>query len=209
MQRIRISRWNYYIVIALVAATVGFAAWSILSPRYAMEKEDILLQSKKALAASVQGQTSHLTSEDFSTSSRVQQHEVFSKVFATIQSLDFVRIKVWNKEYVVVWSDLKETIGQQFRDNHEVEEALGGEIELEMEELKEEHVTERQFESLVEVYVPVYDTRGDVIGVLEVYASATPIQNQLSSAFLKLLVQVLLSVLAISGIAAFILRPTR
>ena len=38
------------------------------------------------------------------------------------------RIKIWNKDKAIVWSDSEKIVGQRFPDNENLGEALGGEI---------------------------------------------------------------------------------
>jgi uncharacterized membrane protein YraQ (UPF0718 family) len=76
-------------------------------------------------------------------------------------------------------------IGQRFPDNHEVEEALEGKIEFEIEKLKTEHLTERQFQELGELYVPISGGRGDIAGVLEVYQPTHALRQEVKAEFLR------------------------
>ncbi len=89
---------------------------------------------------------------------------------------------------------------------HEVEEALEGEIELEIAVEKSEHVTERQFSSFAEVYVPVRAKDGTVIGVLEVYSSAASLEKELRMLQIQILLISLLGSVLVSLTAAYLLR---
>ena len=87
---------------------------------------------------------------------------------------EVVRIKVWNRTSTVIWSDKAELIGQRFPDNRDLQEALGGEVSVKIKPLdKREQASERAgragHAALAEVYVPVIDERGGVVGVVEVY----------------------------------------
>jgi signal transduction histidine kinase len=83
---------------------------------------------------------------------------------------EVVRVKVWSREAEIVWSDRADLIAQRFPHNDELREALGGEIEVEIKRLgKSEQRSEAQFDTLAEVYVPVLDREGHVLGVIEVY----------------------------------------
>ncbi len=85
---------------------------------------------------------------------------------------EVVRVKVWDRDATVVWSDEPRLIGQRFPDNHELREALAGEVAVEIKTLAgREHAYERpSFTTLAEVYVPIVSkTTGQVIGVVEVY----------------------------------------
>jgi signal transduction histidine kinase len=84
---------------------------------------------------------------------------------------EVVRVKVWDRTSTVVWSDAAELIGKRFLDNDELREALGGEVSVEIKPLaKREQASERAaHDVLAEIYVPVVDDRGAVVGVVEVY----------------------------------------
>jgi len=88
---------------------------------------------------------------------------------------EVTRIKVWNREATVLWSDESRLIGQSFRDNHELKEALEGKIEVEIQTLRRaENVYEPQGGRLAEIYVPIFGADGTVVGVVEIYK--TPVR---------------------------------
>jgi signal transduction histidine kinase/CheY-like chemotaxis protein len=85
---------------------------------------------------------------------------------------EVVRVKVWDRDATVVWSDESRLIGQRFADNDELQEALAGEVSVEIKTLQgREHTYERpSYTTLAEVYVPIVSkTTGQVVGVVEVY----------------------------------------
>ncbi|MBI3104402.1 MAG: hypothetical protein HYY95_02245 [Candidatus Rokubacteria bacterium] len=86
---------------------------------------------------------------------------------------EVVRVKVWNRDAVVIWAEDEGLIGRRFADNSDLVAALRGQVRVQLKSLqKPENVQEREFFStLAEVYVPIFapeDPRS-VIGVLEVY----------------------------------------
>jgi signal transduction histidine kinase len=84
---------------------------------------------------------------------------------------EVVRVKVWDPTTAVIWSDTPALVGRRFPDNRELQQALGGEVAVAIKPLvKREHASERDSHAvLAEVYVPVVDERGRVVGVIEVY----------------------------------------
>jgi signal transduction histidine kinase/ActR/RegA family two-component response regulator len=87
---------------------------------------------------------------------------------------EVVRIKVWDTNATVLWSDEPRLIGQRFPENDALKEALAGEVSVEVKTLAgREHAYERaSYTTLAEVYVPVVSrTTGRVVGVIEVYKS--------------------------------------
>ncbi|MBI4679671.1 MAG: hypothetical protein HY753_00270, partial [Nitrospirae bacterium] len=64
---------------------------------------------------------------------KIADYDVFSeKVKHLTLGPDVERIKIWNKDKVVVWSDDKQLVGQKFLDNEELNESLSGEITSEI-----------------------------------------------------------------------------
>jgi len=87
---------------------------------------------------------------------------------------EVVRVKVWDREATVLWSDEPRLIGQRFPDNRMLQKALAGDVAVEIKTLgAPEHAYERgRFRTLAEVYVPILArTTGEIVGVVEVYKS--------------------------------------
>jgi len=85
---------------------------------------------------------------------------------------EIVRVKVWDRNATVLWSDQEHLIGKRFPDNSELKRALAGRVEVEIKRLtKTEHKYERNtFATLAEVYVPILSSAsGQVIGAVEIY----------------------------------------
>jgi hypothetical protein len=175
----------YKLPIALAAVVILGAGWWLWS-RYAAIGAAALEKTKAASALYVQERARSLIKpEDFSDSDTARQRKVFETFFEAVQSPNLVRMKVWDRNFTVIWSNLSDLIGQRFPDNHEVEEALEGKIEFEIEKLKTEHLTERQFQELGELYVPISGGRGDIAGVLEVYQPTHALRQEVKAEFLR------------------------
>lgn len=93
------------------------------------------------------------------------------KRFLTALALEEVfRIKVYNREGRIIWSDETELLGIRFPDNLLLEQALGGEVTSIIEEPeRDEHIFERgTFDRIMETYVPIREAQ-EVVGVVELY----------------------------------------
>ncbi len=198
--------WIAMFVAALVF--IGGGWWFV--DRYETRVLDIAMKGEKErIAEYLRGKavSEGITKEIFQSTDFEVQDAAFKKYWAAIQSPEYVRIKIWNDNFTLVWADLKESIGQRFPDNHEMEEALGGEIEMEIESLGgSENENERQFFKTSEVYVPLYGAQGkEVIGVVEVYKTAHFIDAaKTSSARTAIIVSVvLLFVYSVFGILLY------
>lgn len=82
-----------------------------------------------------------------------------------------VRVKIWSREGLLIYSDEKEKIGQRFPDDDELHEALTGKIVSVISPEKEENIEEReQFGKVFEVYVPLLpEDSNQMAGVYEIY----------------------------------------
>ncbi|CAG1001362.1 two-component system, OmpR family, sensor histidine kinase VicK [Methanosarcinales archaeon] len=97
--------------------------------------------------------------------------EIDSLIRQNVLNKHVVRVKIWNREGLLLYSDEKEQIGQSFTDNDELNEALAGKIVSDVSPEKEENKEEReQYGRLFEVYVPLLPADSNqVAGVYEIY----------------------------------------
>ena len=90
-----------------------------------------------------------------------------------------VRVKIWNKSGLVLYSDEKSLVGQYYPVSDELEKALGGEIATDVSTLnKMENVAERNlYKRLLEVYVPIRLANSDeIVGAYEIYHDLTVLE---------------------------------
>ncbi len=104
---------------------------------------------------------------------RLDRAGIRSALGALYRLPEVVRVKVWDREAVVIWAEDERLIGQSFADNPEMVLALRGQVSVQIKSrAKPENVQEHEFfPTLAEVYVPIFAPQGprSVIGVLEVY----------------------------------------
>jgi HD-GYP domain-containing protein (c-di-GMP phosphodiesterase class II) len=97
---------------------------------------------------------------------------------------NIVRVKIWNRAGVVIYSDVKELVGQQFPLDTEIEQAFQGKLAFRISSLdREENVAERgQFSRLFEVYVPIVPAdSSQVEGVCEIYKTLSGTDHLIDS----------------------------
>jgi diguanylate cyclase (GGDEF)-like protein/PAS domain S-box-containing protein len=91
-----------------------------------------------------------------------------------------LRIKIWSPDGTILFSDLPELRGATFAVEHDLAEALDGEVEVEFvdgDELAGENASERGIaDSVLEVYLPILAPTGEVVAAYEIYEDATPIE---------------------------------
>ena len=198
--------YYYKVIIGLaVFAIIGTGLW--LYQRYEAIKATVLEARKADTAARVQKLASSLIKpEDFIDQDPVRQRRTFETFFEAIQSPEIFRLKVYNREPKIIWSNLREIIGQDASTNQEAIDALNGKVTLELKSLKPEQVSERQFQEFTETYVPIPDAKGKVVGVIEVYQAAIRARENINGQFQKLAMITIVVVLVGYSGAVFILR---
>jgi diguanylate cyclase (GGDEF)-like protein len=106
---------------------------------------------------------------------------------------DVVRIKVWNRDLRVVYSDDPALIGHSFPPTEELESALRGQSAAEVSHLENaENARDRKYGELLEVYVPLrFRATGRPAGAFELYLPYRPIaaavNKEIRTTFLLLL----------------------
>ena len=157
-----------FLTIMVFALTMGFALSSLLT--HAVQEWE--WENTAALArreVELRGLDTLLAGPRRSSLDERSRHELER----LMQGLpEVVRVKVWDRDATVVWSDEPRLIGQRFVDNDELKEALAGEVSVEVKTLGgREHAYERpSYTTLAEVYVPIFSkTTGQMVGVVEVY----------------------------------------
>lgn len=80
-----------------------------------------------------------------------------------------VRVKVWDPNGVIVYSDAGELIGRRFELTEPARAALGGEPSFFLSDLSDPaHALERDLGRLIEFYIPIKGSGGAVLGAFEV-----------------------------------------
>lgn len=95
-----------------------------------------------------------------------------------------LRANVYDTSRRILWSSEAELIGQQFGANEELDEALAGQLVAhgkrhEVREKAEHMHLARAANFFVEIYLPVRDTDGTVLGAIEFYKNPVALFNAL------------------------------
>lgn len=188
--------------VLLAAVTAVF-----LYMQYGEIWERAVEEEKRDITSHIQDRASVLIfPEDFTDPDTVHQQVMFEGFFDAIQSPEIVRLKIWNEDHVIVWSNLKGLIGQKFEDNEEVAEAFAGEVVFEIAEQSSENSSERDYAELAEAYIPFADATGKIVGVLEVYKSTVKLRERVNSEFKQLALAVVAGVLLVYFLFALLLK---
>src|SRR3990172_8938861 len=163
----RFAILSFLCVVAL-AFSMGFALSTLLT-RAVSEWE----WENMAALVRRQAEIAHLEplfSHPVSPESQERWETEISRLFLGLPEV--VRVKAWNRDSTVLWSDDSRLIGQQFANNKELRKAFSGNVAVEIKQLgKSEHALDRtEFSILAEVYVPIFSAnKREVVGVLEIY----------------------------------------
>jgi two-component system, NtrC family, sensor histidine kinase HydH len=157
-----------FVVICLTTAAL---AWTVTSAL----RRDLLAREWGTTADYVRTSIlRHLAPRDFLHPDEEASQAHFEALYTQAVTLpEIVRIKVYDANMRVVWSDEPRIIGQRFADNTHLAQALAGQtvVNLEGEQRKDENRYEgNEFAQLVEVYVPVvFPGSSRVVGAVEIY----------------------------------------
>ena len=98
---------------------------------------------------------------------------------------NIVRLKIWNRQHFVVWSDNARLLQRWFPGDEELNESLDGDVRAEVTDLRSpEELDDRANQRLLSVYVPLRvdgegrftDAEGSkVVGAFEIYLPYQPI----------------------------------
>ena len=200
---------NYYkVIVALgIVMIAGVGSWLYFGS-YKNIQARVLEERKISIAAYIQNQASQLAiMDDFNIADSVRQDQVFKSFFENIQSSEIFRIKVFSGGYKIIWSNLKEIIGQHASTNQEVKEALeDGKITLKAKSMKPEQVTERRFQNFTETYVPIANDKGEYIGVVEIYQTYAALGVKINKEFINTAMKDIAGAIVAFVVLALIIR---
>jgi signal transduction histidine kinase len=170
-----------FLIIALIAAGEVTVLWLLL-------REDVLDRERTNVADAIRAEAhAALQPEDFTDWESREARERFERFFRrALLNSEIVRVKLYNADMRVVWSDESRLLGARFPDNRPLAQALRGDTVAHLEHVeKSENVYERNFSNLIELYVPVtFAARGPgtatITGVVEVYKDASRVLANLA-----------------------------
>ena len=127
----------------------------------------------------------HLAPSDFAAPGSPAAQERFREFFErTVMMPQVVRVKIYDANMTVVWSDEPRLIGERFEDNAQLVGAIAGRTTVNMDTggKKESSVARQDTRRLVEVYVPiVFQESPRVAGVVETYKDTAQVFAKIRS----------------------------
>jgi PAS domain S-box-containing protein len=161
----RFAIWSFVFILLL-----NLAGTSLLL-RYMqtiiVEREARVVSDFLRVAITQHGLTENFRKGDFSGNS----FGLRSFLGELLMVAEIVRLKIYDSQGVILWSDTPFLIGAQFADNQDLAAALRGQIGSSLRPPhKTEHVHEKSYDRVMEIYTPVFEpSSGELIGVLETY----------------------------------------
>jgi HD-GYP domain-containing protein (c-di-GMP phosphodiesterase class II) len=125
----------------------------------------------------------NLTVADLKTALQGERYvEIDALIHHTLLSANIVRIKIWNRDGLLIYSDDSSIMGKTFPITQEMIKAFSGEMATEISRLEAAENIDVQglYEQLFEIYVPLQlDNSSEVQGVYEVYYDLSKLQPRL------------------------------
>jgi len=179
------------LIILILIIVIGI--FSVVSIRESLE-ENMINRTKGEIAPFVNLQTNqHVPEEIFLESDLKKTQNIFDIFFEEIDTDEIIRIKVWDSKGKIIASDNPEIVGQTFSDDDEFQKAIKGEVIAEINPLeKAENIQEIGYGQLMEVYVPIIYSDGEVVGIVETYTRLDNLNTQIENAQKDLMVKILL-----------------
>lgn len=102
---------------------------------------------------------------------------------------DVIRASAHSLEHRVIWSSDKAIVGRQYLDNPELERALAGELVVHGDTAEHDHHAEKSEHAsldrgvgyFIEIYFPVSDAKGSVVGAIELYKKPRALYEAISA----------------------------
>ena len=135
--------------------------------------------------------------------------EVDALIHNSLLTANIVRIKIWNTDGLLVYSDDKNIMGKTFPLDEELQEAFGGEMASHISDLQaEENIEERGlYSELFEIYVPLQPVDSqEILGAYEVYYDLSQLQPRLRQIRYTVWSGVGLAFLALYGTLFLVIR---
>jgi diguanylate cyclase (GGDEF)-like protein/PAS domain S-box-containing protein len=140
-------------------------------------------EAVRSTEAMVQGLVDPLLAERPFVDPSRSWDDVDTQLERMVESGRVLRIKVWAPDGTVVASDLPQLRGQRFPVDDDLSEALDGELETGFSDASaDENEFERGLaDQMLEMYLPIRDGRGGVVGAYELYEDAAPILSAIDA----------------------------
>ncbi len=186
-------------IIILIIIITGTVFSSLVTEEI---KNISIKRSEVSSATSITSLASHhLLQTDFELGPLDEKRITFEQFFHELHSDEILRIKVWNKDGTIIYSNDESIVGKNFVDNERFQHSITGIITTEIKKpVDAENISETGYEQLMEIYVPIYLDSIEPIGVIEIYYIMDIINESINHVNLIILASVV-TMSSIIGIA--------
>lgn len=191
-----------FVVLTLIGAILMYQVNSVL-------RQEAIEGSKNIIADFVSIQTrQHTSPTDFSLADSNRTDQVFTTLLEEVKIHDLIRIKVWDTDGTIIFSDDKSIVGKNFRENEYFQKAIGGEVVAAIKApLDAENVAGKGYTQLMEVYVPIEFKMGEgVAGVVETYYKIDRLNANIFKAQRKISLIIILGFLFLALVLWFLIK---
>jgi signal transduction histidine kinase len=197
-----------FISLFIIFVIAGFLLSFIVSREL---KNVFLAQQQKNVVEFVLKQSNQrLSVADFKTADYASVALHFDRLFQEIKTEEIIRIKVYNSEGRVIFSDKKELIGQKLFQNEEDElnNILSGQVVADITApIKTENVYEKGYKQLMEIYVPItFAGSKEVVGIIEIYFNLDFLSQKIQETQLRFIYAIILIFAILFAILFLIVR---
>lgn len=176
MQEIHGLRWkNFNLVrrfsILSAVYTCGLAvALGLLITNFLAR--DILHSAASITHNIAHRQIRHFSQEEL-TPAEFEKHVMTEISFLSdllILDPEILRVKIYNTQGVIIWSDESKLIGTRVRGDARFDRALAGYVVEDIEKTEgAAHIYEKAYKKVFEIYLPISNKAGETVAVLELY----------------------------------------
>src|SRR4051812_16828026 len=147
-------------------------------------EQEALEQQKIATSALMQPAVSpYLNKDVLAKGAYGKDYQSIEYAFSFLGGAGLVRVKIWNRDGLVVYSDDPALVGTKYEVSSELKESLDGQTTADISALdKAENAAERGYGELMEVYAPLRLLNdGDIVGAFEGYYDIDELRQRMNA----------------------------
>jgi signal transduction histidine kinase len=180
MRRLTLLQQFSLVSLALFIVIGAVLGWNLTRyfERQVIEQQKLIVSSLVTPAVA-----DHITDEVLQRGAAPgsEDYRQIENALSLLSGSGLVRLKIWNREGMVVYSDEHDLVGRRFPMNEDLVKAYTGETSAEFSHLgRAENIEEQGFGELLEIYTPIWASGGTYIkAVFEGYYDVTDLRQQI------------------------------
>lgn len=174
---------RYFLITLAVFVAVGIPAYFYLIS--AVEGQFVDNYSNFSVRTAQQEFTHHLQTVDDGKYTEPLEGEVLAsfleEVERQVEGADLIKVKVWRPDGMLLYSTSGVGVGESREFDHHFLEAIEDGYLSEVEQDEPEVAGEESSGQVLEIYLPIYDSEGQVTNLFEIYYSTSPLSGAITS----------------------------